>query len=223
VGFAGIETTTDNLRLYPTTLLLDMATISTGVDHVRIITAATGTPTPPTEIGVEGSNLRIKDRYRDGLASKRELLFHAKDPSVTPLIVNPVADGAYVHVSSATDSVCMHLPASGWAPIAGGYKYKDPQKATGPCTLAKIINGRLDIKCPPAPPGPLVGYSLTEASQGTVDVSVSFGGVRYCATLGPPYVGVDFGVDPSLDPDGYGFFGANAAPAPGACPPSSCP
>jgi hypothetical protein len=224
VNYVGIETTTDNLRLYPTTLSLDIATISTGVDHVRVITAATGTPAPPTEIGVEGTSLRIKDRYREGLQFKRDLGFVARDANVNPLIVNPIADGAYVHVYSASDSICMQLPASGWFSILGGYKYVDQGKANGPCTAAKIIGGRLQIKCPPIPVGSqMVGYVLNEASQGTVDVSVTFGGVRYCATFAPPNVGADFGIDPVLDPDGYGFFGANGAPAPGGCPPSSCP
>lgn len=224
VNYVGIETTTDNLRLYPTSLSLDIATISTGVDHVRVITAATGTPAPPTEIGVGGKKLAIKDRYRDELPFKRSLAFVARGPSVNPLIVNPVVTGAYVQVFSASDSICMHLPASGWFPVASGYKYVDQAKANGPCTVAKIAGNAINLKCPPNPLGsPVVGYVLNEASQGTVNVDFSFGSVHYCSTFAPPYVGVDFGVDPLLEPYGYGFFGASNAPAPGTCAPSSCP
>lgn len=224
VNYVGIETTTDNLRLYPTTLALDVATISTGVDHIRVITAATGTPAPPTEIGVVGKKLAIKDRYREEAPFKRGLAFVARGPGVNPLIVNPVSTGAYVHVFSATDSLCMHLPASGWFPVAGGYKYVDQAKANGPCTVAKIAGNTINLKCPPNPVGsPMVGYVLNEASQGTVNVDFSFGPVHYCSTFAPPYVGVDFGVDPLLEPNGYGFFGASNAPAPATCAPSTCP
>jgi hypothetical protein len=220
----GLEASTDNLRLYSSTLALDM--VANVVDHVRVITAPLAPP-DPTEIGSIGKKLAIKDRYRDALPWRRSLAFKSSGDAILPLLVDPQTTGAFVHVYSASDSWCTQLDASRWAGTgAYGHVYNDSFLTAGPCSRAVMAGNTLKLKCPGGPPGspPIHPITLDEPSQGTIYVDVTFGPIRYC-TVFDGSTGVDYGVDLANNPDDYGFFGAANQPAPVVCPtpPSPCP
>jgi hypothetical protein len=127
--------------------------------------------------------------------------------------VDPVADGAYLHVYNADgtgDSVCIPLPAEHWSskePDAGRFDYVDRARAAGPCarlTIAnrKVVKARCDAKRQP------LDYSLDEARQGRVVVRLVSGAAAYCSL---------YGSDVRVDRTGA-FGAANVLPA-SECPP----
>ncbi|TMB21136.1 MAG: hypothetical protein E6J71_08820 [Deltaproteobacteria bacterium] len=136
-------------------------------------------------------------------------------------MINPVANGAFLHVfnnAGSGDSACFPLPAAGWVatnPNKAVYRYSDPTFADGPCNRVTIKRaGRLRAKCQstvqPIP------YSLDEAMQGSVGVNLTIGPATYCAV---------FGGTIASDSGATGHFRASQAPAPTSCPtpPASCP
>jgi len=171
--------------------------------------------------GIDGRRLLVKD----GTApTSRRIVLRAGDAVISTgsgAGMNPVADGAFLHVYGAggsNDSACMPLPASGW--VASGdpehprYDYKDAAFANGPCNRVRVKHGgMLQVSCR-ASVQP-IAYSLDEASQGSVAVRFASGGLAYCMT---------FGGNVSRDVQGSAFV-ATKAPAPVACavPPASCP
>jgi hypothetical protein len=172
-------------------------------------------------IGIDGRRVLIKDAPA---ATNRRIVFRAGDTVVSTRSgdgMNPVTDGAYLHVYGAggsADSACLPLPAIGW--VASGdpehptYDYKDTTFANGPCKRVRLKHGGvLQASCS-ASVQP-IPYSLDEASQGSVAVRFVSGGLSYCTT---------FGGTVAKDAQGSAFVARNAsAPVPCAVPPASCP
>jgi cysteine-rich repeat protein len=175
--------------------------------------------TPTVFANITGAKLVIKDNANP---TKRKIGFSSKDPAIDtapPAGIDPVADGAYVHVynsSGGTDSACFTLGAGAWSakgdPANPALQYKDRIYANGPCKVALAKEGQLKVKC--LAKSQSIPYSLDEPSQGSVAVRFATGTTLYCA---------DFGGDVKDVPGG--LFSAKNAPAPGACPvpPATCP
>ena len=221
-SYLGLETSRDKLWLYPGILAFDIVGNSKA-DHIRVITAASGAA-DPTEIPVITANLHIDERYYSAVLENRSIISSMKGPAINPLITDPTVTGAYVHVYSSTDSACYFLPPSNWSPSARGFVYLDQAQSNSPCTASTLRFKLLGFKCL----GTSVAFSLDEMTQGTVNVDVTFGDVRYCTTLGAPYVQQDEGAFDLVEyPDARGRFWANrraSAPPFGPCPPpGSCP
>jgi hypothetical protein len=87
---------------------------------------------------------------------------------------DPGANGASVHVYSASDDFCVSLPAGGsWQSTATKRKFKDSVTKN----QAQVGDGKLKIKIKSG-----VTFTLADdGSQGTVNVQVQFGtGTRFC-------------------------------------------
>lgn len=172
------------------------------------------------EIGIGGRQVLIRD---DPDMTKRKIRFIANDTvvSTSPAAgVDPVTDGAYLHVhgnGATTDSACMALPAGGWTasgdPAAPTYDYRDPDYVNGPCGRVRVRSRVITATCR-ASAMPIT-YSLDEPAQGAVGVQFVSGASLYCAALGGTVV---------KDTQNSQFRARGAAP-PSICPtpPASCP
>ncbi len=205
----GIEDKPDKLTLYPATLSFALAASRPG-DRIRVLTAATGSPIPPSppELPIGGRKLVLRDKLGD--PSKRFLQFEARDLLVDSAREDPTAVASFLHVYSATDSACIALGAGQWTSEGTWYGYRDSAHASGACTVGRWKPGEIRMRCK----GAGIGFSLDEPSQGTVHVAFGTGSLRYCVAFAPP----------SVTQDVVGRFQARAA-EPGACvpPPSACP
>jgi hypothetical protein len=189
----------------------------------------TATPGSAAPILVAGKQLVVKDDPLD--ATRRSVVVALKDPAITTLGIDPVADGAQVEIYNANgsgESVCLALPsiAGSWrqsgTPARPKFIYKDSAAANGPCKAATIaIGSGIKVLCR-AKLAPLA-YSLDEPSQGAMAVRMTSGGTTWCASFGGRIVR-DSGTDPPVA-GGRGQFSAKDALAPASCPPAAtaCP
>jgi hypothetical protein len=202
------------------------ATVTRTATPLPTVTATPGSAAP---ILVDGKQLVVKDDPLD--ATRRSVVVALKDPAITTLGIDPVADGAQVEIYNANgsgESVCLTLPsiAGSWrqsgTPARPKFIYKDSAAANGPCKAATIaIGSGIKVLCK-AKLAPLA-YSLDEPSQGAMAVHVTSGGTTWCASFGGRVVR-DSGTDPPVA-GGRGQFSAKDALAPTSCPPapSACP
>jgi 6-phosphogluconolactonase (cycloisomerase 2 family) len=179
---------------------------------------APGSPPPPGAAQpISGALLLIADRG----AKKRAVVFTSKDASVGGSGIDPLANGAVLHVFNTgitSDSVCLDLPAAGWSTKGKGAKrtlrYRDKRSTRGPCRLAAVKEGKvLHVACR-AKRKP-IDYSLDEPAQQSVAVRFRSGATEYCAVFGG-----------TVAKDRHGkLFKAQGAPAPATCPdpPAACP
>jgi len=107
--------------------------------------------------------------------SKRQVLVQSADPAIKfSDAVDPAANGASLHLYSATEDFCVTLPAgSGWVNKKNKlWKFKDAATKNA----AQLKNGKLLITIKSG-----VTFTLDEGSQGTVDAQAQFGtGTRFC-------------------------------------------
>ena len=121
---------------------------------------------------VSTKTLSIKDTD----PAKRQIAVSSADPNVAYTeAVNPGANGATLHIYSATDDFCAVLdPGLLWKDTGSKWKFKD--KATR--NSAQIKDGKFSVKIKSG-----ITYTLNEAQQGTVNAQVQFGigtGTKYC-------------------------------------------
>jgi hypothetical protein len=201
---------------------------------------ATGTPasccdancllTPSCSTPISGKLLLVKD---DADPAKRKIVFVSKDPAINTTVgsgIDPVTNGASLQLYNANgsgESVCLPLPSSAGTWEAKGksptptYAYKDADAAEGPCTVAKVKDGKL-LKVVCSAKVQPIDYSLDEPTQGVLAVRFTSGTTTYCATFGGD-ITADSGTNPP-NPGGKGKFKAKDAPA-APCPtaPAACP
>jgi hypothetical protein len=170
-----------------------------------------------------GRRLALRDRAGD--PSKRKLGVVAKDVAVeTPLpgsADDPSLAGASLVVSNPDtgESALFALPGGaawrgiGKPPGRDGWVYRDPQGLNGPCALLEVRNGAgLRAACTGAKGGD-IPFSLDEASQERLDVTLQLGaGALHCLRFGGQVV-----KDTSTASVRTASFIARAAPAT-ACP-----
>jgi cysteine-rich repeat protein len=164
---------------------------------------------------------------QDGGQGDRRFLFKSRDAQIdtTPASgVDPVADGAFVHVYNASlgTAACFDLRTNGTAtweargtPSAPLFVYRDRDGENGPCSLARVKNSSLlRVKCT-SPSYSSEDYDLGASPQGSVAVRFTSGTEDYCAVFGGTIV----------DDLPAARFAARNAPAPAACPvpPLPCP
>ncbi|MGH7788941.1 MAG: hypothetical protein ACRERC_18870, partial [Candidatus Binatia bacterium] len=173
-----------------------------------------------TAVLVAGTKLVLKD---NPAGDERTLLVLLKDAGIAAPAgseQNPTIGGARLELfNEATgERATVDLPAAGWVGIgtpagAKGYKYRDSARLLGPCKLAFIKPGRaLKASCR----GTAVAFTLNEAAQGSVQVSLRSGagngGLKFCSRFG----GTVLADRPSVD-DEAGLFQAKTAAAPPGC------
>ncbi len=121
---------------------------------------------------ISTKKLSLKDNAKP---AKRQVAVQSTDAGVRLMEADdPGANGAAVHVYSATDDFCAILPSgANWKHTSSQWKYAN--KATK--TSAHVGNGKLVVEIKSG-----VTYSLADnRTQGTVNVQVQFGsGTRYC-------------------------------------------
>jgi hypothetical protein len=148
------------------------------------------------------------------LSGAQLLVFISRDVIRAPLPGgpdDPTANGATLRVTSASsESAVFDLPAGNWTMNSSGtvFRYKNVQAPAGPSAVkvARIKNGSL-IKVTAKG----TGITLDEPSQGSIDLLLTSGTRRYCASFG----GTILRDEPNR-------FMAKSAPA-GACPPPPPP
>src|SRR5262249_42871090 len=114
--------------------------------------------------------------------TKRTAQVQSKDPTVLHADAgNPAANGAAIHLYSATDDFCAILPATstGWTDKKGQWKFTD--KVTH--NFAQLKDGLLTVRIKSN-----VTYWLADnGTQGTVNAQVQFGdGTRLCMKCTAP-------------------------------------
>jgi len=134
-----------------------LMTVSPAVGHAKDISA---------------KKVSIKDNANP---AKRQVAVQSTDAGVLLTEADdPGANGASLHVYSATDDFCAILSSgANWKNTSSQWKYAN--KATK--TSAHVGNGKLVVKVKSG-----VTYTLADnGTQGTVNVQVQFGsGTRYC-------------------------------------------
>ena len=167
--------------------------------------------------GVYGKKLLITDA---GSESQRKIIVKIVNAGLEAATMDPPTNGLLLHVynsAGTSDSACMPLPASGWTAIGSGYRYLDPTSANGPCRVAFLKKAKLFKAVCTSKRSPIT-FSLDEPAQASVAVSISGGGITYCA---------DFGGAERGDIPGKKFQGNRSSPpllcppAPASCPPAS--
>jgi hypothetical protein len=168
--------------------------------------------------GASGDDAIAGDRFSftdPGIPALRKIKFASKFGigMSAENATDPRDGGAVLEIRNPTsgETTALSLPASNWtAPgtPAGlrGYKYLDPSGAS-PCRLVLIKpNRRLKLSCS----GDQIGFSLDEASQGSLVVRLTTGSGptarRYCTVFG------------GIVQDAPGSFVARDADAPIDCP-----
>ena len=121
---------------------------------------------------IAARRILIKD---DADPTKRHVQVQSKDAGVQDSEAgDPGANGAALHLYTATDDFCAILPGGAdWKNIGTQWKYKN--KATR--NVAQVKNGKLLVKIRSA-----VTFTIADDSmQGPVNAQVQFGnGTRYC-------------------------------------------
>lgn len=122
---------------------------------------------------------------------------------------DPSLTGATLVVENPTtlERVTFDLPAANWKP-GKAFKYSDKKPLEGPCGAAAIKKGQWQVTCT----GDQIGFTLDEASQGSLAATLTFGSERSCALFGGE-VKKDF---PAAGKKA-GVFQAKNAPPPPAC------
>lgn len=168
---------------------------------------------------ITGKRLLVRDRTDN--AGRRRITFLSRDPGIAAPARASAGDprngGAVLQIARGVAEIDRRdLPASGWRGLgkpsgAGGYRYRDPTQARGPCTRALLKNARLLAVCK----GDQIGFTLDEPSQGALAATFAPGvsGVRFCTVFDdvvvrdtPASVGVT------------GYFRARDAGVPASCP-----
>jgi hypothetical protein len=122
---------------------------------------------------ISAKKLAIKDNANP---AKRQVQIQSADAGVLLIEADdPGANGASIHVYSATDDFCAVLPSGPeWSTNGKLWKYKNKLTKNS----AQIGDGKLKVKIKSN-----VDYSLADdGTQGIVNVQVQFGdlGTRYC-------------------------------------------
>lgn len=156
--------------------------------------------------------------FRDpGLEVQRRMNFIVKDRAVKVPIPDSAQDprtaGATVRIFNPTtlEEAVFALPAgAGWKGLGNpkgskGYKYRD--NTGGACSAVTVVNGKtLKVVCRGVHGA--LPFSLDEAQQGSLTVSVDFGGTTpVCAVFGG-----------TISKDEPTKFKAKSAPRPSSCP-----
>lgn len=142
-----------------------------------------------------GQRLTLRDRAGD--ASKRRFQVAAKDVAVEAPLPGSADDPSLVGATLALsnpdtgESTLFELPpGAAWKGLgkgAGerGWLYRDPKGVNGPCTRVEVRQGaRLRASCTGARGGG-IDFSLDEASQGSLDVTLRLGsGPLQCLRFG---------------------------------------
>lgn len=152
---------------------------------------------------ISTKKLLIKDNANP---AKRQVQLQSADPGVLSSEVDDaIANGAAIHVYSATDDQCVILPGGPeWTLKNGLWKYNN--KITK--NQVQVKDGKLIVKLKSG-----VTYSLLDnGTQGAVNAQVQFGpaGSRYCMRC------------TATKDTGTQFLGKNCAAAPCDAEPSSC-
>jgi hypothetical protein len=75
----------------------------------------------------------------------------------------------------------VSLPAAGWQPVTGGFRYSDKRMVADPVTQALMRAGKvLSVK----DKGSGLPFTLDEPSQGTLTVMLHSGDTAWCARFG---------------------------------------
>jgi len=169
------------------------------------------------------TKLRLKDNMD---AARRRLAItpvRAAGPSRLGSRIDPVSDGAFLHVYNAggtgVDSACIALPAARWeakaakSTAATRFVYRDPAYADGPCASVTVVDRKVVKAACLAKTHP-IDFSLDEPQQERVVVRFVTGAHAYCSVFGPEALRDELGR----------FTATNAVPA-GSCPvaPAACP
>jgi hypothetical protein len=166
---------------------------------------------------LSGKKLIVSDKG----ATDRKVIVRSKDSNVVSpepaSSSDPTMAGAELLLYNAetTETATLNLPAGDWKGIGNppgvkGYKYKDSIQQNGPCrTVIVKPGGLIKAVCK----GNGIGFSLDEASQEELSVTLAMGSLRQCIVYGGTVI-KDQGVAGSQP----GLFKAKNAPAGGVCP-----
>ncbi len=165
-----------------------------------------------------GRQLVLQDSPRD--SSKRKLIVLSQDPVIVAGTPGGVADptltgGALTIFNPGTDELAViALPASKWTGLgnpagSGGYEYADNRQSAGPCKAVTLKPGEaLQASCT----GQGIGFTLNEAAQGSLGITLTTGTLEHCLLFGGRIV-----KDVPAVGNRIGEFQATTSPVPSSC------
>lgn len=157
---------------------------------------------------LQGTRLLLRDV--NGAPAKRRLKFSTELRS-TPLAGGPgdprMAGATLELVNPVSgETMTLPLPAAGWSATGKGYRYR----SAGPCRKIDLsANKKASGVCV----GAGIGFTLDEASQGTLALRLQLGTVLHCASFGG-----EITADSSTSSGRTGLFRAKKSLAPATCP-----
>lgn len=171
----------------------------------------------PSQYRISGARLYVRDRKDK--PRRRRLKLVSRDSGITTAAQqspgDPVIEGATLRLfnPSSEEEALFELPASGWKalgnpPGSGGYHYRE--REGGPCDRVKVRPGKLlKVSCR----GSQIGFSLDEATQGSLAVTLQLGqAAPHCLKFGGTVLR-----DEGTDAKGRGRFKAIDAQVPERC------
>jgi len=165
-----------------------------------------------------GQQLVVQDSAAD--FAKRKLILLSQDPVIvagTPRgVADPTLTGGTLAIFNPRtgELAAIALPASKWTGLgnpagSGGYQYADNGQSAGPCKAVTLKPGEpLQASCI----GQGIGFTLNEASQGSLAITLTTGTLEHCLFFGGRIV-----KDVPAVGNRIGEFQATTSPVPPRC------
>jgi hypothetical protein len=180
-------------------------TTSTTVESTTTSTSSS-TTLPPTGDQPRDA-VRVLLKARNG---KEKLVWVSKTPALTLPAGDPAVSGATLEIRNPVtlETATLSLPASGWSANGANtvFKFKNLDAPTGTAVKVAVIKASV-LKV--VAKG--TGVTLDEATQGSIELSLTVGTDRYCSSCTTPTK--DEG---AAGPDGQ--YLAKSCAAPPSCP-----
>lgn len=172
-------------------------------------------PVAALDLPAAGRSLSLEAEPGDTGRRRAKILL--RDPSIAVPFPDLASTGATLRIDGGPDpgqcSASIELPAEGWRALGGdgalrGYRYHDPEGASGGVVGILILPGLIEVRAR----GKAFPCGMTAAQLAPVEVVLEAGADRYCAAFGGRVL--------RNEP---GSFRAQHAPAPDSCPDVAVP
>ena len=178
----GVESAAGAQLPFITVEVLDPTTSTTLESTTTSTSSSTSSTTLPPTVDQPRDAIRVLLKARNG---KEKLVWVSKTPALTLPAGDPAVSGATLEIRNPVtlETATLQLPAGGWS--ANGtntvLKFKNPDAPTGTAVKVAVIKASV-LKV--VANG--TGITLDEATQGSIELSLTVGTDRYCSSCSTP-------------------------------------
>ena len=155
---------------------------STSSSSSSTSTSSTSSTTLPPTVDQPRDAVRLLLKARNG---NEKLVWVSKTPALTLPAGDPAVTGATLEIRNPVtlETATLQLPADGWTANAANtvFKFKNPDAPVGTAVKVAVIKASV-LKV--VTKG--TGITLDEATQGSIELSLTVGTDRYCSSCGTP-------------------------------------